>query len=187
MLRDHWPTCSSLFLSSTQYHDRSWRKAQHSTFGSHVNRRKRQNCQSVESCPSLKFGKTALFCVVYVRYHVTYRVTFSRKQHLMDCWRFFSRIIKHLLKYNFVLENSWPWPLRALEGLSDVFTTVQSAVSHWEFGLDPSMAQNDDSPQCLALFALVSKVQLFCMFCFGFFFLSITVPRTPFHSTYPGS
>lgn len=54
------------------------------------------------------------------RYHVTYHMTFSRKQHFMDCWRFFSRIIKHLLKHNFALENSWPWPLRALEGLSDV-------------------------------------------------------------------
>ena len=111
---------------------------------SHVYRRKRQNCQSVQSRPSLNFGKTALFCNATIpnegRYHVTYHVTFSRKKHLMDCWRFFSRIVKHLLKYNFALENSWPWPLRTLEGLSDVCTTVQSAVSHWEFGLDPSMA-----------------------------------------------
>lgn len=127
-------------LSSTKYHDRSWRKVQHNIFDGHVYRR---NCQSVESRPSLKSGKTAAFSAMLpneVRYHVTYLATFSRKQHLMDCWRFFSRIVKQLLKYNFALENSWPWPLRALEGLSDVCTTALSAVSYWEFGLDPSMA-----------------------------------------------
>ena len=53
---------------------------------------------------------------------------------------FFCWIIKHLLNHNFALENSWPWPLQALEGFSDVCTTVQSALSYWEFGLDPSMA-----------------------------------------------
>ena len=79
---------------------------QHNIFDGHVYRR---NCQSVESRPSLKSGKTAAFSAMLpneVRYHVTYLATFSRKQHLMDCWRFFSRIVKQLLKYNFALENS---------------------------------------------------------------------------------
>ena len=136
-----WPV--RFLLSSTKYHDRSWRKKCTTIFltvtCTVANARTVSQWKAV--LPSIP-GKQHFSATLpnEVRYHVTYLATFSRKQHLMDCWRFFSRIVKQLLKYNFALENSWPWPLRALEGLSDVCTTGLSAVSCWEFGLDPSMA-----------------------------------------------
>ena len=55
-----WPV--RFLLSTTKYHDRSWRKVHHNIFDGHVYRRKCQDCQSVESRPSLSSGKTALFC-----------------------------------------------------------------------------------------------------------------------------